>query len=250
MDLFDDSPDEIYPFKLHGKLQFDAQWDNVNQGYWITVLDGEIFYSENFFTKKVSDRCIEYFLENNSFDWSSANWREYDMEALQNVDFRNIKWRHDKLNMYGREVYLPRYSAWYGDAGKDYTYSGLSLTPNEWNKGLLYIKERIDKVAGERFNSVLMNWYRDGEDYLSWHTDDEPELGKNPTIGSVNFGETRRFVLRRNDDTSQKIEFPLSHGSFLLMRGELQHHWQHTVPKQKKVSHSRVNLTFRVIKGG
>src|SRR5690606_15717201 len=134
---------------------------------------------------------------------------------------------------------LPRLTAWYGDSGKSYTYSGIKSEPNEWNKGLLYLKQQIERVAGVEFNSVLLNWYRDGEDYLSWHADDEKELGLNPVIASVNFGETRDFFLRRNVDKSQKITIPLRHGTLLVMSGELQHHWQHSVPKRKRVDGSR-----------
>ena len=101
------------------------------------------------------------------------------------------------------------------------------------------IKEQIEKVAGTQFNSVLMNWYRNGEDYLNWHTDDEPELGKNPTIASVNFGETRDFRVCHKDDHQLKFTVPLQHGSLLIMSGEMQHFWQHEVPKRKKVQHSR-----------
>ena len=110
------------------------------------------------------------------------------------------------------------------------------------------IKEQIEKVAGTQFNSVLMSWYCNGEDYLNWHTDDEPELGKNPTIASVNFGETRDFQVRHKDDHQLKFTVPLQHGSLLIMSGEMQHFWQHEVPKRKKVQHSRFNLTFRMIR--
>ena len=150
--------------------------------------------------------------------------------------------------MFGKQIYQPRYTAWYGDSDKPYTYSGLTLQPKPWNKGLRYLKNEVDKIAGVTFNSVLMNWYRDGEDYMGWHADDEKELGKNPVIASVNFGATRRFLLRRKDDKKLKIEFPLKHGSLLIMKGELQHYWQHSVPKERKVKEDRFNLTFRVIK--
>ena len=92
-----------------------------------------------------------------------------------------------------------------------------------------------------------MNWYRNGDDYLNWHADDEKELGLNPTICSVNFGAKRDFILRMNDDNDIKITIPLTHGSLLLMSGELQHFWQHSVPKRKKINEMRINLTFRFI---
>ena len=119
--------------------------------------------------------------------------------------------------------------------------------PNEWNKDLLYLKEKIESFVGVEFNSVLLNWYRDGEDYLNWHADDEKELGLNPVIASINFGETRDFLIRKNDDPAKKLSIPLMHGTLLLVRGELQHYWQHCVPKRKGVRGSRFNLTFRRI---
>jgi alkylated DNA repair dioxygenase AlkB len=246
MDLFDSKNTDL-PFKLPNEDGFHCEFNPELNFYIIKIPNGEIIYAEHFFNKKISDRSLEYFLENDSFNWKTANWREYDKKQLEKVKFKNINWHHDKLNMYGKEVFLPRYSAWYGNRDKAYTYSGLTLQPNTWNKGLLFIKEQIDKIAKVEFNSVLMNWYRDGEDYINWHTDAEKELGENPVIGSVNFGEKRRFLIRRNDDNKVKLEFPLKHGTLLIMNGELQHFWQHSVPKERKVKQTRINLTFRTI---
>ena len=114
-----------------------------------------------------------------------------------------------------------------------------------WSAALDWLRDQLQAAVGVRFNSVLLNWYRSGDDHISWHTD--AELGKNPTIASINFGETHRFLLRRSDDYQHKIEILLKHGSLLVMSGALQHHWQHSVPKQAKVKNSRLNLTFRVI---
>jgi len=249
LDLFGsgENTENQLPFKLPDEEGYSYSWNETLSGFEITVPDGELFYAANFFDEKVSDRCIEYFLENRSNDWRTADWQTLDKEKLAQVDFINIEWRHDKLHMYGKEVYLPRYSAWYGDSDKPYTYSGLKLQPKDWNKGLLYIKQAIEKVSPVKFNSVLMNWYRGGNDYISWHTDAEKELGKNPVIGSVNFGETRRFIIRRQDDQKVKLEIPLNHGTLLIMRGALQHFWQHQVPKQAKAKNVRFNLTFRAI---
>lgn len=246
MDLFNSKNTDL-PFQLPSEKGYYCEFNNDLNVYFIKVPNGEIIYAENFFDKKISDRSLEYFLENDSFDWKTANWREFDKEELTNVKFKNINWHHDKLNMYGKEVFLPRYSAWYGDNDKPYTYSGLTLQPKNWNKGLLYLKDNIEKSANTNFNSVLMNWYRDGEDYINWHTDAEKELGQNPIIASVNFGATRRFLIRRIDDNSIKLEFPLKHGTLLIMKGQFQHFWQHSVPKEKKVKNSRINLTFRTI---
>lgn len=248
MDLFSDAVNpKKNPFEIPEMEGYSSVWDEALNGFIISIPNGELFYSEYFFDKRTSDRSVEYFLENNTNNWRLADWRSFDKEELSKVQFLNINWRHDKINMYGKQVFLPRYSSWYGDENKPYTYSGLTLQPNAWNKGLLFIKSRIEKIAGINFNSVLLNWYRDGEDYINWHTDAEKSLGKDPVIGSVNFGATRRFQLRRIDDNSVKIEILLKHGTFLLMRGQTQHFWQHAVPKERRLREARFNLTFRLI---
>jgi len=247
MNLFTNDEDFV-DFKIPASSDFDYTYNKNFKCYEIKVPNGFILYASNFFNKKVSDRSLEYFLENEQVEWKKADWRTYDKNRISNLKFRNINWRQDKFNMYGKEIYLPRFSAWYGDQDKTYSYSGIDLKPNKWNKGLLYIKEKIETFANTKFNSVLMNWYRDGNDYINWHSDAEKELGKNPVIGSVNFGATRRFLIRNYYDKSIKLEFPLKHGTLLIMSGALQHFWQHSVPKEKKVKGNRINLTFRNIK--
>lgn len=243
MDLFkSDLPFDIPSadgYEIHSLSELD--------GYRIIVPDGELIYIRNFFPKKISDRTVEYFQENDKVDWRTVKWKELTKEQLESIRFTNIFWKQDLISLYGKTMPLPRLTAWYGDRGKSYKYAGIKSEPNEWNKGLLYLKQEIERFADVKFNSVLLNWYRDGEDSLSWHADDEKELGINPVICSVNFGETRDFLLRRNIDKSQKITIPLEHGTLLIMRGELQHHWQHSVPKRKRVNGSRFNLTFRRI---
>lgn len=159
----------------------------------------------------------------------------------------NILWKQESMNIYGKKVEFPRLTAWYGNDDKSYSFSGITLAPNPWNEEILEIKNRIEPKANVTFNSVLLNRYRDGKDSISWHTDAEPELGKNPIIASVNFGATRKFQLR-HIRTKEKIEIELTHGSLLIMQGELQHYWQHQVPKTNKTIGERINLTFRVIK--
>ena len=246
MNLFEDKNSEIkpLPFKIPNSEGYSFRWDEENKIFIINIPNGELIYSETFFDKKISDRSVDYFFENDTHNWKETDWKNIDPSVIH---WKNVNWRHDKIKMFGKVVPLPRFSAWYGNDDKPYTYSGLTLQPNAWNKGLIYIKEQIEKVSEVSFNSVLMNWYRDGDDYISWHADAEPELGKNPVIGSVNFGATRRFLLRRFDDNKEKIEIPLKHGTFLLMRGETQHFWQHSVPKEAKVNENRLNLTFRII---
>ena len=163
-----------------------------------------------------------------------------------------IAWRQDSMVLYGRKIRLPRETAWYGDEGKSYAFSGIRLHPGAWTDTLRKIKKRVEGVAGCEFNSVLLNRYRDGSDSVSWHSDSEPELGRNPVIGSVSFGETRSFLMRhRTMGTTRKIV--LEHDSFLLMSGRTQHCWVHSVPKvagsKAKRTGPRINLTFRWICG-
>jgi alkylated DNA repair dioxygenase AlkB len=162
--------------------------------------------------------------------------------------YNNTNWRQDSISFYGKSIPVPRLTAWYGDFGKSYTYSGIKMEPESWTPELLKIKSKIETLADMEFNSVLLNLYRSGKDSVSWHSDDEPELGKNPVIASVSFGDTRRFIFRqKNSKDAKKIEIELDHGSFLIMKGETQHFWQHQVPKTSKPVNPRINLTFRVI---
>lgn len=188
----------------------------------IKLNDAELLYHPNFFDKVESDNIFKTLME-------------------------TIQWKQDKINMYGRELPLPRLSAWYGENNKPYTYSGITLNPLPWTTELLEIKHKIEAEANVRFSSVLLNRYRDGQDYVGWHTDAEKELGHNPVIGSVNFGATRKFQLRRIDDHKEKFEVELKHGTFLLMQGTTQHFWQHQIPKTATKIGERINLTFRVI---
>ena len=160
----------------------------------------------------------------------------------------NIQWRQDKIKIFGKLIDQPRLTAFYGDATKSYSYSGIVMKPNDWNDDLLFIKNRVEEVAKIRFTSVLLNYYRDGKDSMGWHSDDEKELGQNPVIGSVSFGESRVFQMRHKFQKDiKKVDIALNDGSFLLMKGTTQHFWQHQIPKTKRKLESRINLTFRVI---
>jgi len=246
MDLFDNRRTDC-PFDIPCEEGYAVEYLSGINGFRIAVPNGELLYSEHFFDQKVSDRSVEYFQENDKLDWRTTKWKEIPEEKFETIRFTNIDWKQDNIKLYGKKILLPRLTSWYGDSGKTYKYSGIESNPNSWNKGLLYLKEKIENCAGVEFNSVLLNWYRDGSDHLSWHADDEKELGNNPIIASANFGEERDFIVRRSDMPSKKIVIPLKHGTLLLMSGELQHFWQHSVPKRTKVTGSRFNLTFRRI---
>lgn len=160
----------------------------------------------------------------------------------------SINWRQDKMKIFGKEVDLPRLTAWYGDENKFYKYSGITMNPEPWTPTLFSIKQKIEEVVEVEFNSVLLNHYRHGKDYVSWHSDNETELGQNPIIASVSLGETRRFQLRhKSEKYLDKVEINLTNGCLLLMKGATQHFWQHQIPKTSKQLKERINLTFRFI---
>ena len=172
----------------------------------------------------------------------------HEADQLFDTLKNNIIWEKQKIKLYGEVHDVPRLTAWYGDPNKSYIYSGIKLNTNPWNAVLLKIREKIEKISKIKFNSVLLNLYRSGSDSVSWHSDDEPELGRNPVIGSLSLGETRQFQMKHKFDRDLKQKILLQHGSFLLMRGKTQHHWLHQIPKRKNLKGERINLTFRVIK--
>ena len=160
-----------------------------------------------------------------------------------------INWKQEEIKMYGKVFSVPRKTAWYGYEGFNYTYSGIKCNPDPWTEELLDIKKVIEHfLPEEKFNSVLLNLYRDGNDKVSWHADDETGLGKNPTIASVSLGTTRRFDLKHKEDPEQKLKLELTPGSLVVMKGALQHNWLHQIPVQKRVKEPRINLTFRTIR--
>lgn len=242
-----DAANRTLPFKLPARDGFSTSWNEQWNGFDVAVPGGGFFYAERFFNRAWSDRTFAYLQENAAQDWRTIDWRDVPADALEQIGFHNVRWKQDNLKMYGKSIPLPRLTAWYGDPGAAYTYSGIKSEPNPWTDGLLHIKGRIEDATNAKFNCVLLNWYRDGRDSLSWHADDEKELGEDPVIASANFGATRDFQLRRNSDHDQKITIPLMHGSLLVMRGALQRHWKHAVPKRANVDGSRFNLTFRSI---
>jgi alkylated DNA repair dioxygenase AlkB len=159
---------------------------------------------------------------------------------------QNVQWQEEYYTIYGKRVTAPRLVAWYGDPQAAYTYSGITHTPLPWLPLLTELKNRIEQQSQHTFNSVLCNLYRNGQDSMGWHADKEPELGKNPYIASLSLGGSRVFKFRHLK-TNDTIDVVLGNGSLLLMGGELQHHWRHSLPKSTKVTQPRINLTFRKI---
>jgi alkylated DNA repair dioxygenase AlkB len=158
-------------------------------------------------------------------------------------------WRVESVVLWGRRYPQPRLTAWYGDPDARYVYSGIELDPLPWTPRLIAIKASVEKVTGNRFNSVLLNYYRNERDSMGMHSDDEPELGALPAIASLSFGDARTLVFRHRFDRSHKpIRIELGDGSLLLMRGATQRNWKHGIAKERRPRGARVNLTFRHIR--
>lgn len=156
-------------------------------------------------------------------------------------------WKQKIVSMYDKQVVTPRLTAWYADK-ETYDYTSLRKTePLLWTPELLQIKERAEEIAGVTFNSVLLNYYRDGNDSVAWHSDNEKVLGTHPVIASVSFGQVRSFDIRNKQDHSSKYSIRLENGALMIMKGNLQTDWEHRVPKSIKPMRARVNLTFRVV---
>ncbi|PKQ42191.1 alpha-ketoglutarate-dependent dioxygenase AlkB [Pseudomonas sp. YY-1] len=157
-------------------------------------------------------------------------------------------WQQPELFIHGRYHRTPRLTAWYGDPEARYRYSGKLHEPLPWTPLLSEIRHRLEKEVGQPLNAVLLNLYRDGQDSMGWHSDAEPELGRDPLIASLNLGGSRRFDLRRVGSTRIEHSLTLEHASLLVMRGPTQHHWQHQVAKTRQACAPRLNLTFRLIR--
>ncbi len=161
------------------------------------------------------------------------------------------KWRQENVRVYGKEHKQPRLVALYGEPGKQYDYSGISMHPLPWTDLLREIKRRIEDCTDATFNAVFLNLYRDQNDSMGFHSDDEKELGKNPVIASLTFGATRTFLMKHkyNKEISLK-KIPLEAGTVLLMKGKTQHFWKHGINKQTQPCGPRINLTFRTLLKG
>jgi len=184
----------------------------------------------------------------NQLEYNPGFFTEPQSSHFMAALIKNIRWKQETLIIFGKSVKTPRLTAWYGDTGVAYKYSGKQFFALPWIDELAEIKEKTEHFADVKFNSVLLNYYRDGNDSMGWHSDDEPELGLNPIIASVNFGQERRFDFRNKNDHAKKHHIFLGNGSLLIMKGDLQHHWQHQIAKSKQPKAGRINLTFRLIK--
>lgn len=163
-----------------------------------------------------------------------------------NYFLHNLNWQKETIQMYGKQIICPRLTCWYGDKDIAYRYSGTQHIASGWDKQLLELKEKITQDTHYQFNSVLANLYRHGQDRMGWHSDNEKELGENPTLASVSLGAERKFLFKHKRKKI-KHEILLPHGSLLIMTGATQHHWYHGLPTVQAVKQPRINLTYRLI---
>ncbi|MDX1734362.1 MAG: alpha-ketoglutarate-dependent dioxygenase AlkB [Halioglobus sp.] len=158
----------------------------------------------------------------------------------------SVEWTQQTIRLFGKSHPQPRLEAWYGEPGASYSYSGIQHEPLPWNADLLPLRRSVEAICGRRFNSVLLNWYRDGNDYMGLHADDEPELGNEPCIASLSLGATRRMYFRhRRDATIGTFSLDLASGSLLIMQGATQQNYKHGIRKTARPCGPRINLTFR-----
>ncbi len=168
-------------------------------------------------------------------------------QLLQQLS-NEVSWRQEQITLYGKTHNIPRLQAFQGEPGLHYRYSRLNLTSTTWHPAITSLLPRLEQQCASQFNCALLNLYRDGNDAMGWHSDDEPELGQNPVIASLSLGQSRRFLLRHKQHPQQKkIELTLHHGDLLVMSGNTQHNWQHSCPRTRKALNPRINLTFRQI---
>lgn len=185
-------------------------------------IDGELYYFSEVFSASLADKYLQALVD-------------------------QITWSQLPIQLFGRQVLQPRLTAWCADPEINICYSGVTYQPQQWLPYLREIKTAVEALAGCRFNGVLLNYYRDGQDSMGWHRDNESYLGVEPAIVSVSLGAERTFRLRHRVAASDPVSLELEHGSVLLMRGNSQVYWEHCLPKRKRVNARRVNLTFRYV---
>lgn len=243
-----DNAAEKLPFTLPAIAGCQADWLADKQGYKITIPNGALLYIPNFLNDKEVARAIAYLLATTDVRLRDvANVKGIHQQYPNDISYTNIPWKQEHIAFFQQKKALPRLTSWHGDADKPYTYSGIQNLPAPWNPCLLYIKNKVQQVINKPFNSVLLNWYRDASDSIGWHSDDEKALGRNPIIASVSIGEERAFLVRNKFDHTIKFDIKLASGSLLIMAGEMQDFWQHSIAKQSKPMGSRINMTFRNI---
>lgn len=184
--------------------------------------DADIYYFPGFLRKEIAEKYFRLFL-------------------------KELHWQQKEIKIFGKKIPQPRLTGFYAENQTPYTYSSLTLKPEEFTPELEEIRKKLLTATGISFTHCLANLYRDGNDSMGWHADDEKVLGKNPVIASVSLGAKRKFQMKHKGIKDLKTELELEEGSLLLMQGPTQHHWKHQLPKTQKYVGPRINLTFRKI---
>lgn len=185
-------------------------------------------------------------LEDASLLYGKSFFSQEQAQAFLSSLKQELVWQQPKVRLFGKTFPVPRQVAWAGDPGLEYSYSGLTHTMDGWTTTTSAIRDIIEEKTGFAVNSVLLNYYHNGQHSMGWHADNEPELGHQPVIVSLSLGAPRRFILRHNK-TRETFELQLGQGDLLVMYGDTQHCWQHSLPKTAKSVGERLNLTYRRI---
>ncbi|AEW03421.1 DNA methylase [Niastella koreensis] len=193
-----------------------------------------------------TDETINYLPQDGTVNYYgkllTVKQADHYLERLLNT----IHWKNDEAVIFGRHIITKRKVAWYGNNNYDYTYSRITRQALKWTKELLELKQLVEATTGDSFNSCLLNLYHNGEEGMAWHSDDEKTLGENSAIASFSFGAERKFSFKHRQ-TKETLSMMLEHGSLLVMKGATQTHWLHCLPKSKRITTPRVNLTFRTM---
>ena len=193
----------------------------ADKGHNYLSHQGEAFYFGQIFSQAESNKYYQHLME-------------------------GIEWQNDAVIIYGKKVTTKRKVAWYGDKAFGYRYSNVTKIALPWSPVLKLLKNAVELESGESFNSCLLNLYHDGSEGMGWHSDNEKELKKHAAIASLSFGAERRFSFKHRK-TNERVALYLEHGSLLIMKGETQENWLHSLPPIKSVCSPRINLTFRTI---
>ena len=172
-----------------------------------------------------------------------------DAKALYNTLLTDLPWQPDIVTLFGQTHVTTRQIVWMGDTEADYQYSGHVRQTVPWSSTVFHVKQYVEQALAKigviaHFNTCLLNYYPTGSDGMGYHADDEKELGAQPIIASLSLGATRKFVFKHKK-TQDKVELHLESGQLVVMHGDTQTFWKHTITKTKKVSEGRISLTFR-----
>ena len=190
---------------------------------------------------------MKFELANAAIELHEHFFNAQESASIMQALITEIDWQQYQIKIFGKTLDQPRLTAYYGQDHPYYAYSNIKLQPIPFTPILLSIKNKIETLTSHQFNGVLLNYYRNGDDSMGWHADDEKELGTNPVIASLSFGASRNFQLQHSLDKSiSKATIVLNDASLLIMKGVTQHFWKHQIPKQKNKG-PRINLTFRKI---